>query len=80
MPSMRTTLYDALETERDAIDGEIEGLHWLSEPAGKRCHLEVRKAAHLTDTDNWTEDFSWLLAELLLFQRVLGPRMVRAAG
>lgn len=48
-------------------------MQWLDQPAGKASHVEVRKEHHLDDPAAWPDDFQWLLDNLLLFRRVLGP-------
>ena len=69
----------ALFRLRSRIDAKIPGAEWLVQPAGRASHIEVRKEHHLDFPAAWPEDFEWLLRNLLVFRRVLGP-FVRAAG
>lgn len=65
--------FAALSRHRSRIDAEILGAEWLDQPAGKACHIEVRKEHNLDSPAAWPEDFEWLLRNLLLFRRVLAP-------
>lgn len=71
--------FAALSSCRSRIDAKIPGAEWLDQPAGRASHIEVRKGHHLDSPAAWPEDFEWLLRNLLVFRRVLGP-FVRAAG
>ena len=68
----------ALVRLRSRVDAKIPGSEWLVQPAGRASHIEVRKGHHLDSPAAWPEDFEWLLRNLLVFRRVLGP-FVQAA-
>ena len=71
--------FAALVRLRSRVDAKIPDAEWLDQPAGRASHIEVRKGHHLDFPAAWPEDFEWLLRNLLVFRRVLGP-FVRAAG
>ena len=63
----------ALNRHRSRIEAEIQGVDWQVEPIGEASHIEVWKEHNLDSPAAWPEDFEWLLHNLLLFRRVLGP-------
>lgn len=68
----------ALNRHRSRIEAEIRGVDWQIEPIGKASHIEVWKEHNLDSPAAWPEDFEWLLRNLLLFRRVLGPHVQAA--
>ncbi len=70
--------FAALTDQQARIKSEIRGIEWHDAPIGKASHIDLWKPHSLDNRDAWDKDFAWLLDNLLLFRRVLGP-IVRSA-
>lgn len=70
--------FGTLLTERASIDAQIRDMDWHDAPIGRASHVDLWRPHNLDNPDAWDEDFEWLLDNLILFRRVLGP-LVRDA-
>ena len=65
--------FGALVAERASIDAQICDLDWHDAPIGSASHIDLWKPHNLDNPHARDKDFEWLLDNLLLFRRVLGP-------
>ena len=71
--------FAALTAQEANIKAEIRGMDWHDAPIGRASHVDLWKPHNLDNPDARDRDFEWLLDNLLLFRRVLGP-IVREAN
>lgn len=64
-------LYKFLEKYKKEIEKEIGyKLGWMELPGKKASRIKIMRDGSIEDKENWSESFSWLLAEAELFQKV----------
>ena len=71
-----THYFDLLHADRAAIEDEIgEELVWHKPPGRQRRSMESRMATDFMDSNQWGEQYRWLLDRIEALHRILAPRI-----
>jgi predicted nucleic acid-binding protein len=64
-------LYNVFLNNKMTIEGEIgESLEWLESPDKKASRINLTKSYSISNNDNWSEAFDWMIEKVLLFKKV----------
>ncbi|BAU09947.1 hypothetical protein LEP3755_04240 [Leptolyngbya sp. NIES-3755] len=67
-----------LETQKSEIESEFgSALEWWNVPEKKRCKVQIRCSADLSDRSNWQEQHQWLVQNLDKLHKVFSHRVKR---
>lgn len=73
--SQADQIYEALNNDRDIIEGQLGELDWQPIPEGKSCRIARYREGNIENRNSWPELFSWLLDEAEKFRKTFAERV-----